>query len=480
MHAPRLAWSLNLSAELSALYDRPGASTFPRTHHREHDPHLRWDHMRFDMLGPVGPLCPTPLERYGKGDDEKRACGLSSQNPCEVLSIGSNGRWDFEEALFALTQCRVHTFDCTTPNTTQPPPAIASRVFFHHVCIGASDKQVPYVGEFLSWPSLLARAGLLGQHVSFVKMDVEGFEYDILPAMLAAGRELLPEQLAIELHFKTRFRELPWFGRYKSAGEIGTFMDLLYRRGDYHITDRHDNRFCQHCTELLLSRHPQQVRGRLNRTSRPADRMSVLGAGKQTPVLPHPLRSWLVEVAGLRHVKLLHKTEARLDSLDVFEVSDLELLARRGGLESSFAAVTAEKLKRALGRPRSPSARSPFATSVEPQLYQPSTLVDQWLENGADGYCGETTAGGDCGRDAQGSMPLQEWETMTWWHAAARCMTFCGRCAGCKFMTVSLRHADCSCETTRLGPSRPLLAQAWTHVRLWSRTQGTELATSPV
>ena len=53
------------------------------------------------------------------------------------------------------------------------------------------------------------------------------------------------------------FRELPWFGRYKSAGEIALFMDSLYRRGGYHLTDRHDNSFCQHCTEVLLTRWPQ-------------------------------------------------------------------------------------------------------------------------------------------------------------------------------------------------------------------------------
>ena len=91
-------------------------------------------------------------------------------------------------------------------------------------------------------------------------MDVEGFEYDVLDAMLASAEaqpELLPQQLGLEIHYKTRFRELPWFGRYKSAGEIALFMDSLYRRGGYHLTDRHDNSFCQHCTEVLLTRWPQ-------------------------------------------------------------------------------------------------------------------------------------------------------------------------------------------------------------------------------
>ena len=98
------------------------------------------------------------------------------------------------------------------------------------------------------------------------QMDIEGFEYDALGAMLSSAAadsgaaELLPRQMAVEMHYKTRFRELPWFGRYKSAGEIATFMDALYRYGGYHLIDRHDNPFCKHCTETLLVRYEPQAR----------------------------------------------------------------------------------------------------------------------------------------------------------------------------------------------------------------------------
>ena len=57
----RRAWSLNLSAELSALYDRPDATIYPRIHQSEHDPALAWTHLRYDMLGPIGPICRAPL-----------------------------------------------------------------------------------------------------------------------------------------------------------------------------------------------------------------------------------------------------------------------------------------------------------------------------------------------------------------------------------------------------------------------------------
>ena len=248
----RWAWSMNLSAELSALYDRPGVTAFPRIHQKEHEPALLWTHLRYHMLGPIGPVCPTPMERYGKGDGEKRACGLSAQRPpCLVISIGSNGEWEFEEDVVRKTRCTVHTFDCTVPASTVPPTSLRGRVHFHRQCIGATNRIVPRVGEFIAWPVLLARIGA-SKPPSYLKMDIEGFEFDVLGAMLETS--LLPEQIGMELHYKTRFRELPWFGRYKSAGEIGLFMDMLYRRGGYHLTDRNDNPFCKHCTEVVLTR----------------------------------------------------------------------------------------------------------------------------------------------------------------------------------------------------------------------------------
>lgn len=260
--AARWSWSMNLSAELSALYDLPGATTFPRIHQNEHDPALRWTHLRYHMLGPIGPVCPTRLETYGKGDGEKRACGLSAQRPpCVVISIGSNGEWEFEEDVVGRTRCTVHTFDCTVPASTAPPSSIRERVRFHRQCIGATSRNVSGVGEFLAWPALLARIGA-SVPPSYLKLDIEGFEFDVLGAMLATAPSLLPQQIGLEIHYKTRFRELPWFGRYKSAGEVGLFMDMLYRRGGYHLTDRNDNPFCKHCTEVVLARVSKRAESR--------------------------------------------------------------------------------------------------------------------------------------------------------------------------------------------------------------------------
>jgi hypothetical protein len=130
---------------------RPGVTLRPRIHQREHDPALPWSHLRYHMLGPVGPVCgappplpppppslppnsactpvspapraaATPLETYGRGDGEKRACGLSQQRPpCVVISIGSNGEWEFEEDVRPTTP--IPPLHAARP----PPPSRAAR-----------------------------------------------------------------------------------------------------------------------------------------------------------------------------------------------------------------------------------------------------------------------------------------------------------------------------------------------------------------
>ena len=107
----RRAWSRNLSAELTAFYDSPGRTIHTRVHQKEHDPALRWDYGRFEMLGPVGPRC-RQLESFGHGDDEKRACGLrTAGDNCRIISIGSANNWDFEWQVVRRTGCSIDTFD---------------------------------------------------------------------------------------------------------------------------------------------------------------------------------------------------------------------------------------------------------------------------------------------------------------------------------------------------------------------------------
>ena len=229
-----------------------------------------WSPRRFNLLGPAGPRCTSTLERYGRGDDEKRACSLSARAspPCTVVSIGSNNQWGFESAIANRTGCAVHVFDCTVASNTRPPLALRSRVVFHHLCIANHTFDDAATGRsYINWQTLLRRVA--GQNVPplFLKMDVEGFEFGVMRDILTSGA--LPEQVAIELHWRTyvaaaRTSGWPWRCRGSSDNmmyecevppeAISQWSDELWRRGRYMLIDRHDNPRSRYCTEVLLAR----------------------------------------------------------------------------------------------------------------------------------------------------------------------------------------------------------------------------------
>lgn len=154
--------------------------------------------------------------------------------------------WGFEESIFDHTSCKVYTFDCT--GHYPAPKRISSRVTSIKLCAGKEDK-----GDFRTWNSLLQHVGL-SDAPAYLKMDIEGFEWGILEDLVVDGSDnLLPQQIALEMHYMTQMTALSWHGRLRSAGEIALFGDMMYRAG-YNIIDRRDNSACRSCTEILLSR----------------------------------------------------------------------------------------------------------------------------------------------------------------------------------------------------------------------------------
>ena len=142
----------------------------------------------FDAIGPVLKACKTPMT-MGKRDQEKAACGTDDTTESVVVSIGSNNKWNFEEAVLARaakqaaggsffggSRIQVHTYDCTMDKPATPP----SFVRFHDACLGTKDVDYSIRGtnrtrRFRSWESLLSLAGLNRAPV-YLKMDIEGFE----------------------------------------------------------------------------------------------------------------------------------------------------------------------------------------------------------------------------------------------------------------------------------------------------------------
>jgi hypothetical protein len=245
----RKNWTKSLPFTIESQHLKHGNSLSPEQEYP-------FSHERFDMLGPIVPHCKFK-ESYGKGDEEKRACGLKVQlqgSNCTILSLGSNDQWDFERSIFeAIPNCKIHTFDCTVRPSVEPPADIRSRTKLHRVCIGSEDKQDNGT-PFMSWKSVMKLVDT-SEPPLYLKMDIEGYEYQVLRSIIDGGF-LMPIQIAFELHYATFMEGLPWYGRRKSSGEIAAFMEYLHHQGGYFLLDRHDNPYCDFCTELLVTRLP--------------------------------------------------------------------------------------------------------------------------------------------------------------------------------------------------------------------------------
>lgn len=74
-----------------------------------------------------------------------------------------------------------------------------------------------------------------------------------MDALLAddKAKHLLPEQIAMELHYWPSSRVC------HSAAEVAAFVENLVWKGGYVLVHRHDNPFCDSCTEILLVRVPR-------------------------------------------------------------------------------------------------------------------------------------------------------------------------------------------------------------------------------
>lgn len=237
---------------MAALYrttTQCGADTCP------HTPTEPSGHDRFSLFRPfVG--CPPgmPLKRWGlEGDGGKWLCGIEAlTSGCVILSLGSNGQFDFEDSMLASTPCEVHTFDCTCDGASRGP-----RHHYHKQCLGSPEKAAED-------PAFITLAQAVQdnqiEEVSLLKMDIEGFEYDVMSVWQKS--DPLPAQVSFEVHYDGVYlgttpnpaaKTVMWSGRVVSLSELALFMSHLAELG-YAIVNKEDNSACGHCSEFTLIR----------------------------------------------------------------------------------------------------------------------------------------------------------------------------------------------------------------------------------
>jgi len=170
--------------------------------------------------------CPVPPVRIGKGDGGKVMCDPSSLqvDDCLVISIGSNGNFEFENHVLAINpNCEIHTFDHTWPKADctghcTPPDTI----HYHKIGLGMKDE-----GLIQTLPTILKNNNLQGRDIHWFKIDCEGCEFEIYKNFYHPDVKM--KQLSIEVHgvdttkYDTMFEDMYKNGWVIFSKELNTF-----------------------------------------------------------------------------------------------------------------------------------------------------------------------------------------------------------------------------------------------------------------
>ena len=73
-------------------------------------------------------------------------------------------------------------------------------------------------------------------------------------AQSQSAKDLLPNQIVVELHYSTRMYELPWMLRNLQAAEIAIFSGMVYNLGGYITAHVKYVYGCDACVEVLYVR----------------------------------------------------------------------------------------------------------------------------------------------------------------------------------------------------------------------------------
>lgn len=144
--------------------------------------------------------CPAKsLIRIGKsGDGGKWTCGAENlarrrDTPCVLYSFGVSGDSSFEADMLSTTPCDLWAYDPTVDKIANPLRPSNLRVHFEKLGIAGKD-----AGDKKTLKTFMDNNG--HEWIDVLKVDVEGFEYEMLDNILETFDQLPFGQLFLEFH----------------------------------------------------------------------------------------------------------------------------------------------------------------------------------------------------------------------------------------------------------------------------------------
>ena len=282
------------------------------------------------------------------GDGAKWLCGAALHPaPCQVVSLGSNFDDAFERGMHKLANCKSYIVDPTLRVLQSSPNELLhfqrqlksyGASLNTSVGVGRAGEKLRFRGLKAPLVSLetLLRDRFLGApsaHVSVLKADIEGAEYDSLDDLwnLCASGWLTVDQVNIEVHLAQRpMREM--HAVFAGARKCG----LVLHHKEVNTWGRYP---CVEFSWVSLAHAQRAAAAAVGAQRRPAMRESAeLLIGPQspssTPVCPQSLLDRLATPAALRDSFVFINGALNMD-LKTDKFGEPRKLAQRGGARST-------------------------------------------------------------------------------------------------------------------------------------------------
>ncbi|XP_033728370.1 methyltransferase-like protein 24 [Pecten maximus] len=227
-------------------------------------PDLEYLYQRY--LNTIQTVCKTP-RRFGKITDGGWDVCVEPQylpsKGCLVYSFGINNDFSFDDEIADSHNCEVHSFDPSMK--VKSHIRRKSRTFFHDTGLSDVSRTNPVGTEWrmLTFKDIRTDLNHSERMPDVVKMDIEVWEWNVLPEMFATGQ--FPRQLIIEFHL--------WSQRYTTQKDMWirrlSVLRLIHDAG-YRIFWMNRNLICKYksvytkkqtlaCHEISLIRNGPDV-----------------------------------------------------------------------------------------------------------------------------------------------------------------------------------------------------------------------------
>mmetsp|Transcript_18346 Transcript_18346/g.27386 ORF Transcript_18346/g.27386 Transcript_18346/m.27386 type:complete len:281 (-) Transcript_18346:132-974(-) len=145
-------------------------------------------------LQQVHSLRSKPDTQYGPGSNHYSSSSSNKTASCIVYSFGSSNQFDFEERVRKVAPgCEIHTFDPTVPETGKGKGIYDA----YHGDYGFGGEDGTVGGLRVKTLGTILKE-LNHDHVDYLKIDVEGYEWDFLDTV--DWSQLKVGQILVELH----------------------------------------------------------------------------------------------------------------------------------------------------------------------------------------------------------------------------------------------------------------------------------------